>query len=165
VLALNERFRSFEGQRQWGIGSLQIRTEGEGQNVEWHFLDGKNLNTIGNLALLGHRANSSFNNSLFSEKREILVQWQERELRNDNRDKGIDEGDNEVKRFKDSGFDKVEFVPTATIKAFFKQFSQEITLPFLWTEKDAENYVTAIRETLKSKFSLKNAHDSSEKGV
>lgn len=160
VIALNERFRSFEGQRQWGIGSLQIdsvRTEGE--NVEWHFSDGKNLHTIGNLALLGHRANSSFNNSLFSEKREILVQWQEREVRNDNRDKG------KVKRFTDSGFDKVEFVPMATIKAFFKQFSQEITLPFLWTEKDAENYVTAIRETLKSEFSSKNAHDSSGKGV
>ena len=169
VKALNERFRSFERQRQWGVGSLKIvsdGTKGNGQNGEWHFLDGKNLHAIGNLALLGHKANSRFNNSLFCEKREILVQWQKSELGNDNREKkSIDDGDNEAKKFKDSGFDKVEFVPTATIKAFFKEFSQEITLPFLWTEKDAENYVTAIRKTLESEFSLENAHDSSKKGV
>ena len=66
------------------------------------------------------------------------------------------QGDRKGLENSDSGFDKVEFVPSATIMAFFKQFSQEITYPFLWTEKDAGNYVVAIQETLENVFALKN---------
>ena len=90
---------------------------------------------IRNLALLGHKANASFNNSLFFEKRETLSRWEKGEREN----------------LEKSGFDKVEFVPVATKMVFFKHFSQGITLPFAWTEADADDYVNTIVETLKSK--------------
>lgn len=114
--------------------SMHIERDEEDTNL-WHFKDGKELHGIGNLALLGHKANASFNNSLFFEKRKILSMWE----------KGEREG------LKESGFDKVEFVPVATKMVFFKHFSQEITLPFAWTETDADDYVNTIVETLKSK--------------
>lgn len=117
--------------------SMRIDQDEKDPNL-WHFKDGKELHGIGNLALLGHKANASFNNSLFFEKRKILSMWEKGERED----------------LKESGFDKVEFVPVATKMVFFKHFSQEITLPFAWTEKDAVNYVNTIVETLKSKFTF-----------
>ena len=114
--------------------SFRIERDEEDTNL-WHFKDSKELHGIGNLALLGHKANASFNNSLFFEKRKTLSRWEKGERED----------------LKESGFDKVEFVPVATKMVFFKHFSQEITLPFAWTETDADDYVNTIVETLKSK--------------
>ena len=114
-----------------------MRIEQDEENTDLcHFKDSKELHGIGNLALLGHKANASFNNSLFFEKRKILSKWEKGERED----------------LKESGFDKVEFVPVATKMVFFKHFSQEITLPFAWTETDADNYVDTIVETLTSIF-------------
>jgi hypothetical protein len=114
-----------------------MHIEQDKENKEWlHLKDSKELHGIGNLALLGHKANASFNNSLFFEKRKILSRW----------------GKGEREDLKKSGFDNVEFVPVATKMVFFKHFSQELTLPFAWTEIDADNYVSTIVATLKSIF-------------
>ncbi len=108
----------------------------EGKDGAWKLVDNKDTHGLENLALLGHRANSTFNNSLYLEKRAILSDWEKH-----NRE--------ELERV---GFDKVEFVPAATRMVFFKQFSPEVTYPFLWTEHDANNYVDAIIKTLHSAF-------------
>ena len=138
VEEINKKFEE-AGKKDWeGKSSPRIETQGN----QCKLVDNKETHGLGNLALLGHRANATFNNSLYLEKRGILSMW----LQGDR--KGLENSD--------SGFDKVEFVPSATIMAFFKQFSQEITYPFLWTEKDAGNYVVAIQETLENVFALKN---------
>lgn len=116
-----------------------MHIEQDKENKDLHLKDSKELHGIGNLALLGHKVNASFNNSLFFEKRKILSMWE----------KGEREG------LKESGFDNVEFVPVATKMVFFKHFSQEITLPFAWTETDADNYVSTIVATLTSIFGFK----------
>lgn len=130
--AINKRLA--EGGEKDAEGEFIPRLEGK--DGAWKLIDNKDTHGLENLALLGHRANSTFNNSLYLEKRAILSDWEKC-----NRE--------ELERV---GFDKVEFVPAATRMVFFKQFSPEVTYPFLWTEQDANNYMDAIVKTLHSTF-------------
>jgi hypothetical protein len=121
----------------------------EAGDKAWRLIDHKDTHGLENLALLGHRANSTFNNSLYLEKREILSHWLkgDYEQTEPNSDTGVN-----AEKQTGMGFEKVEFVPRATVMTFFKQFSPEITYPFLWTEDDAKNYLDAIVKTLSVTF-------------
>lgn len=171
--AINSKFGNTESVDQNGVSMTQI-CHGEGG---WKLIDTKETHGLENLALLGHRANAAFNNSLYLEKRAILAHW----LLDDYGSKKTE--DKQYKRKTDfeatiigSGFseamkefEKVEFVPPATIMAFFKQFSPEIDYPFLWTENDANNYINTIVATLCSTFNFDESKlrgdDSEKKGA
>lgn len=129
----------------------------------WKLIDEKDIHGIENLALLGHKANATFNNSLFLEKRAILAQWEKNEREKSSSSPPAQPSASQSSDLcptdlclKDYGFDQVEFVPVGTKMVFFKHFSPKITWPFLWTESDGENYVTTIRETLQKEFSPKS---------
>lgn len=171
--AINSKFGNTESVDQNGVSMTQI-CHGEGG---WKLIDTKETHGLENLALLGHRANAAFNNSLYLEKRAILAHW----LLDDYGSKKTE--DKQYKRKTDfeatiigtgfseamKEFEKVEFVPPATIMAFFKQFSPEIDYPFLWTENDANNYINTIVATLCSTFNFDESKlrgdDSEKKGA
>ena len=92
-----------------------------------HLVD-ENLDVhgLGNMALLGTCVNAKFNNGLFLEKRKIVEEWRP-----------------------SSG---AELFPLATQMVYFKLFSTRNTLSWLWTAKDAEDYLDAIQTTLKKTF-------------
>ena len=132
---LNEAIEKFRQDGKYGVGALKI--ERLNDDGKLHFCDNKEIHGLGNLALLGHKANSTFNDRLFREKVKVLAEWEKGERESD-----------DVKKY---GFD-VEFIPIATRMAFFKHFSSTLTFPFLWTEEDSTNYVEAVQETLIKEF-------------
>ena len=69
--AINSKFGNTESVDQNGVSMTQI-CHGEGG---WKLIDTKETHGLENLALLGHRANAAFNNSLYLEKRAILAHW------------------------------------------------------------------------------------------
>lgn len=148
--AINDKFKSSGAVDQNGESVTQISDKKEDG---WKLIDTKETHGLENLALLGHRANAAFNNSLYLEKRAILARW----LMDDYGNKKTEDKQSKRKTDFDEAmkeFEKVEFVPPATIMAFFKQFSPEIGYPFLWTENDANNYINAIVATLCSTFNF-----------
>ena len=155
VEEINLKFQELNTKGLYGLGSVKLVYEIKDDLKELHFSDGKVIHGIGNLALLGHNSNSTFNNKLFLEKREILALWEK--------------GERENETVKNAGFGNVEFVPMATRMVFFKHFSPQITYPFLWTEMDSENYINAIVKTLVKEFSFSEAsltgQDSLAQGV
>jgi len=158
--AINDKFKSSGAVDQNGESVTQISDKKEDG---WKLIDTKETHGIENLALLGHRANAAFNNSLYLEKRAILARWLMGDygsMSTEGKQSGGEKTDFEatIKGTEFSNvmeeFKKVEFVPPATIMAFFKQFSPEIDYPFLWTENDANNYINAIVATLCSTFNF-----------
>ena len=159
--AINCKFRNMESVGQNGMSMTQI-CYGEGG---WKLIDTKEMHGLENLALLGHRANAAFNNSLYLEKRAILAHW----LMDDYGSKKTEDKQCRIKTDFEATiigagfsaamkeFEKVEFVPPATIMAFFKQFSPEIDYPFVWTENDANNYINTIVATLCSTFNFEES--------
>jgi hypothetical protein len=106
---------------------------GSGQQGTIYFLtDQKDINGIENMALLGNCENSIFNNKIYLEKRSKLIDWEKNEKQEEN-------SENQDKR---------RFVPLATKMVFFKQFSPTIDCPFLWTAKDGDYYLSAIKDVL-----------------
>ena len=171
--AINCKFGNTGSVNKNGVPMTQICLEEGG----WKLIDTKETHGLENLALLGHRANAAFNNSLYLEKRAILAHW----LMDDYGSKKTE--DKQSRRKTDfeatiigtgfseamKEFEKVEFVPPATIMAFFKHFSPEIDYPFLWTENDANNYINTIVATLCSTFNFDESKlrgdDPEKKGV
>ncbi len=85
---------------------------------------GENLtidnNSIDNLALLSSRDNSSLSNNIFPIKRDKIIEL-------------------------DS---KGSFIPLCTKNVFLKYYSNDVTQNVIWTQKDREAYLSAIKNTL-----------------
>ncbi len=81
---------------------------------------GTDLNNINNLALLDRDTNSALNNSFFDVKRRIIVE----------KDKAG------------------EFIPVCTRNVFLKYYSEDASQIHYWSQKDREDYLRAIRDTL-----------------
>lgn len=81
---------------------------------------GTDLNNINNLALLDRDTNSALNNSFFDVKRRIIVE----------KDKAG------------------EFIPVCTRNVFLKYYSEDASQIHYWSQKDREDYLKAIRNTL-----------------
>ncbi|KAA6333381.1 hypothetical protein EZS27_018200 [termite gut metagenome] len=81
----------------------------------------ESINTIANLALLDAATNRSYKNALFPIKRKRIIE---------NDKNGL-------------------FVPIATKNLFLKYYSRKLGEVMYWNTHDAENYLEAIKETLK----------------
>jgi len=94
------------------------------QKVSVYFKEGADFDdkdSIGNLALLDSKTNRSYGNAMFPIKRKTIV---------NNAMNGI-------------------FVPICTKNAFLKFYSKQIGKNMHWSQQDANDYVTAIKQTLK----------------
>ena len=92
--------------------------------VQKHFKEDNQMedkNDISNLALLDSNTNRSYGNSFFPVKRKRIIE---------NDSKGI-------------------FVPIATKNLFLKYYSKKLGEVMFWNSNDAEDYLEAIKITLK----------------
>ena len=97
--------------------------------------EGQETHGLENLALLERKQNSTFNNKLYPEKKDILSQWE----------KG--EASGELK------LDK--FIPLGTKIVFFKHFSPVNSCPFVWDTNDGDAYFETIVKTIADYVGMK----------
>lgn len=80
------------------------------------------IHTIDNLALLSNKNNSSLNNNIFPKKRDIIIE----------KDKAG------------------EFIPICTKNVFLKYYSKDITKLYFWKDKDRKEYLSEMKQVIKS---------------
>lgn len=89
-------------------------------------------NAISNLALLDSSTNRSYKNAFFPIKRKFILQ-------NDKQGK---------------------FIPICTKNVFMKAYSKRFDEVMYWNKDDAENYLKAIKETLRNYLPKQENHDT-----
>lgn len=89
-------------------------------------------NAISNLALLDSSTNRSYKNAFFPIKRKFILQ-------NDKQGK---------------------FIPICTKNVFMKAYSKRFDEVMYWNKDDADNYLKAIKETLKNYLPKQESHDT-----
>jgi len=109
----------------------------------------KNIDSIGNFALLDQHTNREYQNSIFPTKRRIIIgKDQGKSLRvelNDNND------ELEIK----SAPGNASFIPPCTRDVFMKYYTPNSTDIMTWSQLDAKAYIQQIYETLKE-FGVQN---------
>jgi hypothetical protein len=90
--------------------------------------DEQETHGLENLALLERTHNSKFNNKLYPAKRRILSLWE----------KKVKDGDNKRSE------ELPAFIPLGTRMAFFKHFSPNKSVSFVWDASDSKAYFDTI---------------------
>ncbi len=104
----------------------------ENENNKWIIDDSEeNTNGLENLALLASPPNSSFNNNIYMEKRRALSEWERDETTGK------------------KGYHPA-YIPIGTRMVFFKHFSDNDKIPFMWTSINGETYFNHIVKTIKN---------------
>lgn len=121
-------------------GNLEQKFNELRKELEAGNLDDDERNKIWNFCLLDQSTNRSYGNSIFASKRKEILERDQKgyEVRNKNESKPI-------------------FILECTKNVFTKYYSTDVTDLRAWTEKDAEQYLKCIYETLKD-FNLKNPY-------
>ncbi|RDU69684.1 DUF262 domain-containing protein [Helicobacter cholecystus] len=91
------------------------------RSIDENFKDDDTLHTIQNLTLLDKESNSQIGNQIFSQKRKAIQKLGEQD----------------------------KLIPIATRKVFEKVFSENKSNPDIFEQKDQEDYLAAIKESLK----------------
>ncbi|AAP77627.1 DUF262 domain-containing protein [Helicobacter hepaticus] len=91
------------------------------EDIDDNFKNNETLHTIQNLTLLDKDSNSQIGNQIFSQKRKAIQKLGEQD----------------------------KLIPITTRKVFEKVFSENKSNPDIFEQKDQEDYLTAIKESLK----------------